>query len=172
MVDLIPNRGAFVATPSEAEARDVFQARRAIEATIIRNVVRNANAADLTALRAHLEEEDRVRHASDRPRAIRASRAFHMLLGRIGRNSVLENYLSELTMRTSLIIGLYGSDRASLCDDDEHSRIVESIADRDEATAQKLVDIHLRHIEAEIDFGKKRPRGGPLSVLIQTSSPE
>ncbi|MEQ8487991.1 MAG: GntR family transcriptional regulator [Marinovum algicola] len=172
VVDLIPNRGAFVATPSEAEARDVFQARRAIEATIIRNVVRNANAADLTALRAHLEEEDRVRSANDRSRAIRASRAFHMLLGRIGRNGVLEKYLSELTMRTSLIIGLYGSNRASLCDDDEHSRIVESIVNRDEATAQTMVDMHLRHIESEIDFNKERPRGGPLSVLIQPTVPE
>ena len=95
-----------------------------------------------------------------------------MLLGRIGRNGVLEKYLSELTMRTSLIIGLYGSNRASLCDDDEHSRIVESIVNRDEATAQSMVDMHLRHIESEIDFNKERPRGGPLSVLIQPTVPE
>lgn len=167
VVDLIPNRGAFVSTPSEDEARDVFQARRAIEATIIRNVVRRADDGDLASLRAHLKAEDAVRKENDRPKAIRASRAFHMLLARIARNGVLEKYLSELTMRTSLIIGLYGSSNASLCADDEHRRIVDSVADRDEALAQKMVDMHLRHIEAEIEFGQERPRVGPLSVIFR-----
>jgi len=169
VVDLIPNRGAFVSTPSEDEARDIFQARRAIEATIIRNVVRRADDPDLAALRSHLTHEDAVRQENDRPKAIRASRAFHMLLARIGRNSVLEKYLSELTMRTSLIIGLYGTNKASLCADDEHRHIVDSIAARDEARAQDLVDHHLRHIENEIEFGSQSPRIGPLSFILQPS---
>ncbi|MAN98389.1 GntR family transcriptional regulator [uncultured Roseovarius sp.] len=166
VVDLIPNRGAFVSTPSEDEARDVFQARRAIEATIIRNVVRRADEADIASLRTHLATEDSIRSQNDRPKAIRASRAFHMLLAKIGRNSVLEHYLAELTMRTSLIIGLYGSNAASLCSDDEHARIVQSIVDRDEARAQEMVDHHLRHIEGEIAFGEEAPRVGPLSMIL------
>ena len=129
----------------------------------------SVDEADFAALRAHLEDEDRVRKTNDRPSAIRSSRAFHMLLARIARNGVLEQYLSELTMRTSLIIGLYGSNRASLCDDDEHQKIVESVVNRDEITAQKRVDLHLRHIESEVDFSKERPRGGPLSVLLQST---
>lgn len=166
VVDLIPNRGAFVSTPSEDEARDVFQARRAIEVTIIRNVVRRADETDIARLRAHLEQEEEIRHQNDRPRAIRVSRTFHMLLAQIGRNSVLEHYLAELTMRTSLIIGLYGTNNASLCSDDEHSKIVQSIADRDEVSAQEMVDHHLRHIEGEIEFGQEAPRIGPLSVIF------
>lgn len=168
VVEIIPNRGAFVATPSEGEAHDIFQARRALEATIIRNVIRHADDADLEALRAHLEKEDRVRQANDRPGAIRSSRNFHMLLAQIARNSVLEKYLSELTMRTSLIIGLYGSNQASLCADDEHQKIVEAVTSRDEAVAQKMVATHLRHIESEINFDQERPRVGPLSVLLQS----
>lgn len=37
VVELRPNRGAFVMTPSPKEARDIFQARRAIERTIARH---------------------------------------------------------------------------------------------------------------------------------------
>ncbi|EAQ25023.1 MULTISPECIES: GntR family transcriptional regulator [unclassified Roseovarius] len=169
VVDLIPNRGAFVSTPSEDEARDLFQARRAIEVTIIRNVVRRADEADIANLRAHLATEDEIRQQNDRSKAIRASRDFHMLLARIGRNSVLEHYLAELTMRTSLIIGLYGSKSASLCSDDEHVRIVQSVADRDAVTAQEMVDYHLRHIEGEIEFGDEAPKVGPLSMIFPSS---
>lgn len=170
VVDLIPKRGAFVATPSEKEARDVFQARRALETTIIRNVIRQADDADIAALRAHLKTEHAVRQLQDRPKAIRASRTFHMLLARIGRNSVLEKYLSELTMRTSLIIGLYGPTHASLCADDEHARIVDSIIARDEARAQKMVEAHLRHIEDEIDFTQENTRLGPLSDILRPAA--
>lgn len=36
VVELRPNRGAFVMTPSPKEAKDIFQARRAVERTIAR----------------------------------------------------------------------------------------------------------------------------------------
>ena len=165
VVDHQPNRGAFVATPTAKEARDVFQARRAVEATITRNAVREATGADIAELRAHLETERALPRGDSRPEAIRLSRGFHLLLARIGRNAVLEQYLAELTMRTSLIIGLYASASTSLCGDDEHAQIVEAIAARDEARALALVDAHLRHIEAGIAFDDAPPPTGPLSSI-------
>lgn len=172
VVDLIPNRGAFVSTPSEEEARDVFQARRAIEATIVRNAVRRATNQDITDLRGLLHDEDNARTRHDRARAIRASRAFHMALARIGRNKVLEKYLAELTMRTSLILGLYGTGHGNLCADDEHAQIVDRVAARDEAGAQAKIDLHLRHIEDEVEFGVETPRVGPLAAVLAPRAAE
>ena len=42
VVQLQPNRGAFVSTPSPKEAGDVFEARRTIERTLARKVIKNA----------------------------------------------------------------------------------------------------------------------------------
>jgi len=166
VVDHLPNRGAYVATPTPQDARDVFQARRAIESTICRNVVRQATSRDIAALSDHLAAEDAARGQDNRPAKIRLSRGFHTLLARIGGNRVLARYLDELTMRSSLIIGLYATGHATLCAEDEHARIVEAIEARDEARALVLLDEHLRHIEAGIRFDDKPPLTGALSAAL------
>lgn len=169
VVDHLPNRGAYVATPTPQDARDVFQARRAIEVVICRNAVRQATAEDIAALRVHLAQEALAKGSGDRPAAVRLSRGFHVLLGRIGRNPVLLRYLEELTMRSSLIIGLYATGHGTLCADDEHTRITDAIEARDMETAQTLLDQHLRHIEAGIRFGDDIPATGALSKALRTS---
>ncbi|AUH64597.1 GntR family transcriptional regulator [Paracoccus zhejiangensis] len=166
VVDHLPNRGAFVATPTPDDARNVFQARRAIEATICRNAVRQADEADLADLRAHLAAEAAA-HGDNRPSAVRLSRQFHLLLARVGRNPVLSRYLEELVMRSSLIIGLYAARQGVLCAEDDHSRIVDAIAARDEALALRLLDQHLRQIEAGVRFGDVPPVTGALSAMLQ-----
>lgn len=165
VVDQVPNRGAFVATPTPEEARDIFQARRAIETNICRTVVRKATKADIDRLRAHLDQESHAQTGHTRPEAIRLSRGFHVLLAEIAGNHVLQRYLEELTMRSSLIIGLYGSG-GTLCAEDEHERIVGAIAAGDEAEALRQIDTHLRHIEAGIAFSDTRPQTGILSSIL------
>ncbi|MDP5305836.1 GntR family transcriptional regulator [Paracoccus spongiarum] len=167
VVDLLPNRGAYVATPTPEDARNVFQARRAIETTICRNVVRRATAEDIAALRRHLIEEDAARGRDNRPAAIRLSRGFHILMARLGGNPVLARYLEELTMRSSLIIGLYATAPVTLCAEDEHRGIVAAIEAGDEATALRLLDEHLRHLEAGIDFDRERVVAGSLSAALR-----
>jgi DNA-binding GntR family transcriptional regulator len=166
VVEHLPNRGAFVATPTEADARDVFEARRAIEATICANVVRNAKPADYEALGAHLEHEKRATAEGNRPEAIRLSRGFHLILARVGGNSVLTRYLEELTMRTSLILGLYADSTESLCAPDEHARILDALIGGDTDAAGRLLDAHLRHIEARLVFDGARKPLGALSALL------
>ena len=167
VVEHLPNRGAYVATPTPEDARDVFQARRAIEVVICRNAVRQATPDDIAALRAHLAQEALARDSGDRSAAVRLSRGFHLLLGRIGRNPVLLRYLEELTMRSSLIIGLYATGHGTLCADDEHSRITDAIEARDMDAAQDLLDRHLRHIEGGIHFGEDAPATGELSKALR-----
>lgn len=167
VVEHLPNRGAYVATPTPQDARDVFQARRAIEATIARNAVRLADAGDLDDLRAHLAQEDLARGHDNRPALIRLSRMFHLALARIGRNAVLARYLEELTMRSSLIIGLYAQGHATLCAEDEHAGIVAALAARDEAETLSLLDAHLRHIEAGIRFDEAPPAVDGLAAALR-----
>ena len=152
VVELKPNRGAFVAIPTPAEARNVFQARRAIEKTVVRNVVGNAERRDITRLRTHTESERAARASGNRREAIRLSGEFHRILGEIGKNDVLAGFLKELVLRSSLIIGLYASASAPLCEDHDHRDIVDAIDGGDEVRAIDLIDAHLRHLEASIRF--------------------
>ena len=44
LVELRPNRGAIIANPSLEETRDMFEARRALEAAIVQRLARSLNA--------------------------------------------------------------------------------------------------------------------------------
>ena len=168
VVELRPNRGAFVMTPSPQEARDVFQARRAIESTIARQAAGRASDEDIAFLRANIRDEAQARAAGDKPAELRASRQFHMRLAQIAGNLVLERFLSELTMRSTLILGLYSATGSSSCAADEHDRIVDALEAGDGGELIRLADIHLRHLEAGLNFDA--PPAAPMSLRDQLLS--
>ena len=73
VVDLLPNRGAFVASPSAEQAREVFETRLMIEPNVARLAVERASEDDLTTLGQHLRLEHQAHHSSKRRDAIRLS---------------------------------------------------------------------------------------------------
>ena len=160
----VPNRGTFVATPTAEEARDVFEARRAIEATIARNAADRATKADIAQLRAHLDEERARRAGGARREEIRLSRAFHLELAAVAGNRVLADYLSELTLRTSLILGLYGREETGFCGADDHEAILDAVAARAPERAADLARAHLHRIEAGLDLAD---RPVPVNALAE-----
>ena len=74
-VELKRNRGAFVRVPAEQEARNVFQARRAIEKTLARNAALHATDHDIAELEEAVGAEAAARTSGDRARAIGLSGA-------------------------------------------------------------------------------------------------
>lgn len=152
VVQLQPNRGAFVSTPSPKEAGDVFEARRTIERTLARKVIKNARLQDIADMRATIAAEADARAQGDKPAELRLSRTFHMQLAMISGNTVLERFLSELTLRTTLIIGLYNKVGSSNCAEDEHLGMVNAIENRDEEGLLLLINQHLNHLESSLDF--------------------
>lgn len=166
VVELRPNRGAFIATPSPQEAREVFEARRTIERTLARNVVERASAEDIAYMRNNIIEEARARAANNKPLELRLSRAFHMRLAEIAGNRVLERFLADLSLRTTLILGLYNATGTSNCAEDEHAGIVDQIEARNSDRLVKLIDQHLLHLEHGLDFQRVGPRDLTLAEQL------
>lgn len=166
VVELRPNRGAFVVTPSPEEAREVFEARRTIERTLARNVVERASAEDIAYMRENIVQEARARAANEKPLELRLSRVFHMQLAKIAGNRVLERFLAELSLRTTLILGLYSAAGTSGCAEDEHARIVDEIEAGDSDRLVSLIDAHLRHLEAGLDFSRSGTRNLTLAEQL------
>ena len=166
VVELRPNRGAFVATPSPEEAREVFEARRTIERTLARSAIGRATDADIAKMRATIAQEVTARASGDKPAELRLSRAFHMRLATIAANSVLERFLTELTLRTTLILRLYNETGTTTCAESEHAPIVDAIEARDEPRLVALIDEHLLHLEAGLDFSRPATRTRTLAEQL------
>jgi DNA-binding GntR family transcriptional regulator len=153
VVTLEPNRGAFVAKPTVAEARDVFQARRLIEPGIVQNLMRQDDlSATLAKLRRHVVAERRARAAGDARAMVRLSGEFHMLLADAAGNALLAKTMRELTSLTCLIIALYDRPAVPSCLGEEHGDIVDAIASGNRSRANDLMVHHLNHVEANLNL--------------------
>lgn len=150
LVELHPNRGAFVAAPSRAYTQEIFAARRLIEPWLVERVCAGARGRALAPLRRVLEEERRARRAGDRHAIVRASGEFHRALAELAGNPPLAKAMHELTAQTCLAILLYHAPTAVSCREDEHEAIVAAIARGDTRSACRLMRAHLDHIEAAL----------------------
>jgi DNA-binding GntR family transcriptional regulator len=152
VVELHANRGAFVASPTPEQAREVFEARLALEPNIARLAVQRAGDEDLAELSRLLEMEYLAHKERHRHDAIRLSGQFHTTLAQIAGNAILIRTMKELVTRTSLIIGLFGAPGVSNCRDDDHAAIVGAFHTRDAEKAAWMMTLHLKHIESHLQL--------------------
>src|SRR5260370_6570485 len=152
VVTLHANRGAFVSSPDAAAAREVFEARRAIERSIALAAATRIDRTALEDLRANVVAGSAAEARGDRSEAIRLSGQFHLRLAEVAGNSVMTKFLKELVARTSLIIGLYGSRSVRSCSEAEHKDLIDALDERDGARAAEEMEHHLRHIERPLDI--------------------
>ncbi|MDQ8022802.1 MAG: GntR family transcriptional regulator [Moraxellaceae bacterium] len=149
----IPNRGAFVASPTPEQAREVFSARRLIEPALIRELARTVTPEQIETLRAHIKREEAARHSSNPHAIIPLTGEFHLLMAEMSGNSILARTMRELEMLTVLIIILFSAPYSDACPDDDHAQLVDAIAARDEDRAARLMLHHLQHIEHSVRLG-------------------
>lgn len=167
VVELLPNRGAFVASPSAEQAREVFETRLMIEPNVARLAANRASEADLSMLQQHLRLEHEANHGNRRRDAIRLSGQFHVLLAEIAGNSVALRMVKELVTRTSLIIGIFGSPGVSNCRDEDHEDIFAAFRSQDGDAAADLMSSHLRHIQDHLELGSQGEATSDLVAIFR-----
>jgi DNA-binding GntR family transcriptional regulator len=167
LVTLTPARGAYVAEPSVAEAREVFEVRQLLEARLLTQLACTITPAQIKQLRAHLKaERAAIANAADPDIAgrTRLLADFHLLLADMYGNAVLKQLLADLLSRSSLIALMYQSTHSAVESQAEHSAIVEALARRDAAGALQLMTQHLGNVEANL---RLNPRAADLASALQ-----
>jgi DNA-binding GntR family transcriptional regulator len=157
LIRMEPARGAFVATPSSDEARQVFAVRRMIEVEMTRSFVRSVTPAQIKALKDHVAEEKAAVNRGDVPGRTDLLGDFHVRMAELMGNQVLAQMLSELISRCALITLMYQSSNAAEHSAEEHSDILKAIIAKDENLAVKLMDEHLRNVEEGLALDRKVP---------------
>ncbi|WP_310625450.1 GntR family transcriptional regulator [Limnohabitans sp.] len=166
LIRMEPARGAFVATPSSDEARQVFAVRRMIEVEMTRSFVRGATPAQIKALKEHVAEEKAAVSRGDVPGRTDLLGDFHVRIAELMGNDVLAQILSELISRCALITLLYQSTNAAEHSVEEHAEILKAISAKDEKLAVRLMDEHLRHVEESLTLDRKVPSSDIAMALV------
>jgi len=143
-----PNRGTFVSSPSVAEARQVFAARRVLEPALMQELCRAPLRREhLSKLRKNIALEAEARTRNDRRATIRLSGEFHTLIAEATQNPYLVRYMRELCSLTCLVIALYDAPGIPACPHHEHTAIVDALEASDADRACALMVDHLTHVE-------------------------
>lgn len=148
LVTLIPGRGAFVAQPSVREAREVFEARRAVEASVMTRFVEQASAKDIATLKKHIVQQQRASAAGQISSRNHLLGDFHTVIARLAGNMVMAEIVEALVARTSLITLFYQNTRGAAASLEEHLKLMTAIEKRDAKLAIKLMNEHLTEVEA------------------------
>ncbi len=157
LIRMEPARGAFVATPSSEEARQVFAVRRMLELEMTRNFVRHVTPAQIKSLKDHVAEEKAAVSRGDVPGRTDLLGDFHVRMAELMGNEVLAQMLGELISRCALITLMYQSSNAAEHSAEEHAEILKAIIAKDEKLAIKLMDEHLRNVEEGLALDRKVP---------------
>lgn len=166
VIELQHNRGASVAQPSQSEMHEVFDARRVIEAGIVRRLCQCGRPADFAGLRALVEQERQAYETGDRARWLRLSGEYHVAAARALANPELESLMHRLVARTTLMKAMYQAPAGSVCSFEEHAALVDAMASGDVAHATDLMDRHLQDSE-----GRLRHEPTPEVDLLQLFKP-
>jgi DNA-binding GntR family transcriptional regulator len=148
LIRMEPARGAFVAAPSVAEARQVFAVRRMLEAGMVRAFIAAANPEHIHALRLHIAEEQNAVQGGTISNRTELLGDFHVRMAQLLGNEVLALMLMDLLSRCSLITLMYQTSASAAHSHEEHAALVDALEARDETLALRLMDEHLQHVEA------------------------
>lgn len=150
LVDLEPNRGAFVASPSLQEVHEVFEMRRIIELAVVDKICASQGSRRLKNIGGMIARERKAFESRDFPAWIRLSGEFHTELASLTGNTVLCDCLDGLVARSTLISALYESLGRSPCSFEDHEAILAALDAGDAKTAGALMSRHLQSVELKM----------------------
>ncbi|MBX4957433.1 GntR family transcriptional regulator [Rhizobium lentis] len=166
IVHVSPRRGWFVVEPSAEDAIAVYEARRIVEAGLLRSMGVLTDEGR-RALDTHLNEERTAMAAGDRQRLTYLMGDFHIRIAELSGNAIIVDILRDLTARTILISMLYQSEFHAAQSHAGHCRIFEAMQAGDFVRAAELSVEHLDEVEMGLDL---TARPDPLSDLRHSLS--
>jgi DNA-binding GntR family transcriptional regulator len=145
LVEIRPNRGAVVASPTLDQANDLFSVRIDIERVVARRVCGSLSKDQIARLNRHIASEEHALR-DNRPEYIRLAAQFHVLLAEMCASPLLLRYVTQMIWRSALVLRLHGRPRWHDCNVQEHIDLVAALEAGDKAKTDRLLTTHLESV--------------------------
>lgn len=146
LVYSIPNRGAFVITPTYREIEETFTVRIELECMAARLTACIISPSQVDELNQMIEVEKKIFDKSNLDEYDVINARFHMKIAEFSGNTVLFNYVKELLDRTRIYLILFDPFLKLEFSPtiQSHQAIVDALAEHDAEKAELAVRTHLR----------------------------
>jgi DNA-binding GntR family transcriptional regulator len=141
-VEILPRRGAVVATLDETAIRDLFAVRKQLETLAAGLAAERATEDDVARLRALLAEANKATEAGDLARVAELNSALHVAVIDISGNRWLASLSSAMYHHVHWVFRVGAAQRAPHSWE-EHIRLVDAIAAGDADAAVAAAEAHV-----------------------------
>ena len=144
LVNSIPNRGAFVITPTQKEIEETFLVRAQLEIMATRLASSRINAKHIEELRNLIVIETKVFDESNLDDYYAANDNLHLKIAELSGNRVLYLYIKELLDKTRIFQILFDPFyKLEYRPTSQHQAIIDALADGNEELAVLAVEAHI-----------------------------
>jgi len=160
-VVMIPRRGTYVADLSIKDVNEVFEIRTALDILAAGLAVERITEDELEQLERVLVEIGEYIEQNDIEKIVAADGRYHDILYRASRNDrlvgIINNLREQFTRFRSISMAYPGRIKNTV---EEHRQLVEAIAQRDIALAQRLAREHMENAEQTLLLDMQERRQG------------
>jgi DNA-binding GntR family transcriptional regulator len=165
IVEFRLNRGAFVRRPSPEEARNVYQARRFLEAGVVEAIARSPSGREFKRLREFVAREKQA-YLQPTPGVHRLSSEFHIILAEVAGNQVIKEILVRLVHRCCLIQSLYLTPAGPPCLVHDHEELIDQLSRGNVRQALQVHNRHFDQIESSLLLEAQRDELGEMAAVL------
>ncbi|MCA1064250.1 GntR family transcriptional regulator [Rossellomorea sp. AcN35-11] len=149
LVQIIPNRGAFVVHPTKEEIISFFELRKELEYMTVKYGLPKVKKSDIQRLHTFLEDEQETYRQKDLLKYVELNKQFHLFLAEVSGNKFLLRYMDEMLTQSNVYLFLfdvfYHVEPGENVRFREHEEMVKAIENRDQQTLLELIDLHMKH---------------------------
>jgi DNA-binding GntR family transcriptional regulator len=148
MIELIPEKGAFVSRIRFEDLMEIFEIREALEGMAVRLCTLRKREDTVKQMEESIALQEKTLELGDRGSSVERDLDFHSIYIRGSRNSRLEGFLKTITDQINRFAITTVDDierqRLSL---EQHKRILEAVKNNDAESAEKLVREHIVNVK-------------------------
>ena len=158
---MIPRRGTYVSNMSIRDINDVYEIRISLDTLAAGLAAERISDEELEELQRLLVKVGNAIEENDMAKVVEADIEFHDVLYKASRNERLRNIINNLREQITVIRGVSMRYPGRLKDtQEEHRRLVESIAARNVEKSQEAARIHLENAERTLMIAMSERKGG------------
>ncbi len=134
-LEIIPNKGAYVAKPTVEDIRHAYYARTVLEINAVQLAVDGVTAEGLDRMEQNLKAQKELENRFNIAEYAALNRAFHWEIAEATGNPYVKKYLNELLNRSNIYLIFYDNSTNNARGLTKHGAILDAIQRKDKAAA-------------------------------------
>lgn len=147
LVDIVPNKGAFIVEPTFEEFKQIASSRIILEKEAARLAALQIKAAEIHQLNKLLDEEMNYSQKRDLENYINTNMKIHMSIAKASKNKYFIKYIEELITKTTIYLiffdRFYSTSLEELNSIKEHKNLITAITGKDPQLSMELMEMHI-----------------------------